>query len=41
LWQTVWPKHARDLLDASPDRLRATARGQRFLNDLLQIFLPE
>ncbi|MDR2093761.1 MAG: radical SAM family heme chaperone HemW [Azoarcus sp.] len=32
---------ARGLLDASPDRLRATARGQRFLNDLLQIFLPE
>lgn len=30
----------RGLLDAAPGRLRPTARGVRFLNDLLQIFLP-
>jgi oxygen-independent coproporphyrinogen-3 oxidase len=29
------------LLDASPEYLRPTARGLRFLNDLLRIFLPE
>ncbi|MDR1229073.1 MAG: radical SAM family heme chaperone HemW [Azoarcus sp.] len=32
---------ARGLLDPSPDRLRPTARGKRFLNDLLQIFLSD
>ncbi|MDR1063946.1 MAG: radical SAM family heme chaperone HemW [Azoarcus sp.] len=32
---------ARGLLDPSPDRLRPTAQGRRFLNDLLQIFLPD
>ncbi|MDR1461563.1 MAG: radical SAM family heme chaperone HemW [Azoarcus sp.] len=32
---------ARGLLDLSRNRLRPTARGQRFLNDLLQIFLPD
>ncbi|MDR3212719.1 MAG: radical SAM family heme chaperone HemW [Azoarcus sp.] len=31
---------ARGLLNASPGPLRPTAHGQRFLNDLLQIFLP-
>ena len=29
------------LLDADPATLRPTARGQRFLNDLLQRFLPD
>ncbi|MDR2207891.1 MAG: radical SAM family heme chaperone HemW [Azoarcus sp.] len=29
------------LLSPAPDRLRPTARGLRFLNDLLQIFLPD
>jgi oxygen-independent coproporphyrinogen-3 oxidase len=29
------------LLDSGSERLRPTARGQRFLNDLLQIFLPD
>ncbi|HEY8331749.1 MAG TPA: hypothetical protein VIO83_10535, partial [Pseudomonas sp.] len=28
------------LLDADPQLLRPTARGQLFLNDLLQHFLP-
>ncbi len=30
-----------NLLDSAPDRLRPTARGQRFLNELLQVFLPD
>jgi oxygen-independent coproporphyrinogen-3 oxidase len=30
---------ARGLLDSTPGRLRPTAQGRRFLNDLLQIFL--
>jgi oxygen-independent coproporphyrinogen-3 oxidase len=29
------------LLDPAPNRLRPTARGLRFLNELLQIFLPD
>lgn len=34
--------HARErgLLDADAQRLRATAHGQRYLNDLLEIFVP-
>ena len=28
------------LLDAGPDTLRATERGARYLNDLLQHFMP-
>ena len=31
---------ARGLLDPDPQRLVATAKGQLFLNDLLQLFLP-
>lgn len=31
---------ARGLLERDPQRLAATARGQLFLNDLLQLFLP-
>jgi coproporphyrinogen III oxidase-like Fe-S oxidoreductase len=31
---------ARGLLEADPERLVATPRGQLFLNDLLQLFLP-
>ena len=31
---------ARDLLEPDPQRLVATAKGQLFLNDLLQLFLP-
>ena len=30
-----------ELLDPGPDRLRPTARGLRFLNELLQLFLPD
>ena len=32
---------ARGLLDVSAERLAPTALGRRFLNDLLQLFLPE
>jgi coproporphyrinogen III oxidase-like Fe-S oxidoreductase len=31
---------ARGLLEADPARLRPTLQGQRFLNDLLELFLP-
>ena len=31
---------ARGLLEPDPQRLVATAKGQLFLNDLLQLFLP-
>ena len=31
----------RGLLEAAPDRLQATWQGQRFLNDLLELFLPD
>ncbi|MFN3750258.1 MAG: radical SAM family heme chaperone HemW [Thiobacillus sp.] len=31
----------RGLLEAAPDRLQATRQGQRFLNDLLELFLPD
>ena len=31
---------AAGLLDAGPDTLRATERGARYLNDLLQHFMP-
>jgi oxygen-independent coproporphyrinogen-3 oxidase len=31
---------ARGLLEADPARLRPTPQGQRFLNDLLELFLP-
>lgn len=31
---------ARGLMSEDPTRLVATARGQLFLNDLLQLFLP-
>jgi oxygen-independent coproporphyrinogen-3 oxidase len=30
-----------NLLDPAPDRLRPTAKGLRFLNELLQLFLPD
>jgi len=32
---------SRGLLEAAPDRLQATRQGQRFLNDLLEMFLPD
>lgn len=32
---------ARALLEPDPTRLRPTLRGQRYLNDLLELFLPE
>ena len=32
---------ARGLLEVSAERLAPTALGRRFLNDLLQLFLPE
>jgi oxygen-independent coproporphyrinogen-3 oxidase len=32
---------ARGLLERTEERLRPTARGRRFLNDLLQVFLPD
>ena len=32
---------SRGLLKAAPDRLQATRQGQRFLNDLLELFLPD
>lgn len=31
----------RGLLEVAPDRLQATRQGQRFLNDLLELFLPD
>jgi len=32
---------ARGLIERDPERIRPSALGQRFLNDLLQLFLPE
>jgi oxygen-independent coproporphyrinogen-3 oxidase len=32
---------ARGLIERTHDHIRPTLRGQRFLNDLLQLFLPE
>ena len=31
----------RGLLEADPQRLRATELGRRFQNDLLELFLPQ
>jgi len=32
--------HAQSLLETDTTRLKPTLRGQRFLNDLLELFLP-
>jgi oxygen-independent coproporphyrinogen-3 oxidase len=35
------PARQRGLLESDPERLRATAQGLRFLNELLQMFVPD
>jgi len=37
---TIADATRRGLLDADPQRLRATSLGRRFLNDLQSMFLP-
>ena len=39
--KTLAQAGALGFLDATPDRIRPTSLGQRFLNDLIALFLPE
>ena len=41
LWRELEEAESRGLIERTHESLRPTALGRRFLNDLVQIFLPD